>query len=66
MRTWYVPSQRVRPLYASEIEALDVERVDGRDAPDRGLGRRRLALQPLDDPREHASVLAEARQMKLP
>ena len=43
------------------VEAVDVERARRGDVADGGLDRGGLALDALDDPLQHAAVLAEAR-----
>ena len=59
------PRRRPRSAASScsrrHVEPVDVERAGRRHVADRGLDRGGLALDALDDPLEHAAVLAEAR-----
>src|SRR3954451_23347830 len=56
-----VHPQRLLDLLAGHAQARDVQRVRRRNVPDRRLLGSGGALEALDDPLEHAAVLAEAR-----
>ena len=56
-----VDGERLLELLVGEVEALDVERLRRRHAADRRLDGGSRAIDALDDPLEHAAVLAEAR-----
>src|SRR5680860_1205016 len=55
-----VDPEQLLDVALGQVEPVEVERIRGREQPDRGVNGIRLALDPAYDPLDHARVLAEA------